>query len=121
MERTRIKYLKQSITITGLGGESFENICKVSERMSTFFKRYGKLEGSLEEDARVYCGTYSALEFNNRYLTPKYETDGSDILNIPTPVDPTGALAAVCGDHHVYTSENEVVYMKEINTDGKLR
>ncbi|PPQ97878.1 hypothetical protein CVT26_013050 [Gymnopilus dilepis] len=109
-------YMRQSITITGLGTEAFqtgyENAMKIFLAFSDSFP-----EGTLSGWDSTTFRTYPCIEFNARYFSRT--TAGVDkTLSIPfrTEVDPDGVLEKMVDDNFIHGTDNHVEYKWRIVT-----
>ncbi|KAI0788939.1 hypothetical protein BC629DRAFT_1288231, partial [Irpex lacteus] len=101
---------KQSVVITGLGGEQFEDCVRAIMAIHTQFAAQFPPDVLLpwapqNEDGHV------CLEFSNRYFSPI--SDPGAALEFDTSVDPQGILKNldVAGKH---TEDNKVLYYERV-------
>jgi hypothetical protein len=117
----RYKFLRQGVTITGLGTPTFEKAVEVAQEVYEVLKREfpeGQLEGWTASNFR---GHY-ALGISNRYFTPI--KDAKDMAHIPfdSVVDPRGILESMAKAGYIHSEENIVqYYTREIDEQGKHR
>ncbi|TFK60824.1 hypothetical protein BDN72DRAFT_778922 [Pluteus cervinus] len=101
--------LQQSVTLTGLGTESFESsieaLIKIHNVLSHEFPE-GKL--TAWQPATTGWTSGRGLTLTNRYFTNRSE--GSGMQNVPfsTDVDPKGVLTKMLNNKLIHTKENEV-------------
>jgi hypothetical protein len=115
------KYLRQSVTIMGLGMPSFGNAMKSTHKVFDLFQRQFS-EGQIELWHTSLYSTHDSIELSNCYLMPK--RDAPDMAHMPfsEDVDPQGILADMARSDYVHGEENEDSYYKcEIDTEGNRR
>ena len=116
-----MKFLRQGITITGLGTPTFERSVNAAKVIYEMFQRQypqGKLE-SWNPGTHRGCTT---LEMSNRYFTPK--RDAPDMEHIPFDklVDPFGVLETMIESGYTHGEENKVRYFaRETDEEGNER
>ena len=114
-----MKYLRQTVSITGMGNAAFDNTAVNLAQIHAIFKR--TIGNQLEEHAvhSDFKG-HKAIDASNRYFTPR---DGKrDIESIPlgSDVDPYGFLLKAAGNTYVHTKDNKVYYyQKGANKKGE--
>ncbi|RDB30758.1 hypothetical protein Hypma_005840 [Hypsizygus marmoreus] len=108
MSTTKYRYLRQSITISGLGTPTFEDALRSTTEIYGAFDRTFR-EGELESWGPS-GGESDALEASNRYLTPRRDAPGVTSVPFGEGVDPKHVLLAMAGNDHVHTEDNEVLY-----------
>ncbi|KAF8873003.1 hypothetical protein BD779DRAFT_1452340, partial [Infundibulicybe gibba] len=107
---TRYRYLRQGITITGLGSPTFEYAINAAVDISRMFDRQFP-EGKMEPwTAPTTDEGQSCIELSNRYFTPK--RDAPRMIHIPFPesVDPHGILERMTKGEYIHGEENVVEY-----------
>jgi hypothetical protein len=121
MSRTRYKYLRQGISITGLGGPSFDAaICAVQDIHEIF--RQGIYDGRLQDLSTTKYREHSALDLSNRYFTPKLEAPYMEHVPFDENVDPKGFLEEACRAGYVHGEDNVVrYYSRRVDEQGKTR
>ena len=115
----RYKFLRQGVTITGLGTPMFEKAAEAAQEVYEVLKREF-LEGQLESwTAGDFRGHY-ALGISNCYFTPA--KDAKNMVHIPfdSVVDLRGILANMAKAGYIHGEENVVqYYTREIDEQGK--
>ena len=117
----RYKYLRQGITLTGLGSPIFEDAVTAAQEIFEIFQRQFP-EGDVEAWTNAMHAEHLALDMSNRYFMPK--RDARNMLHIPFPieVDPRGILEDMTGTIYVHGEDNEVRYYKhQTNANGSKR
>jgi hypothetical protein len=120
MKRSR-GTMRQAVTLTGLGSESFEAALKGVEKVyMAFFNHLPDghllpLEGTTWNDVptiEAYC----------RYFTHRLSSPFIQEEPIPLNIDPEGVLQSLCDGEYTYTSDNVVDYKARIVQDnGTIR
>jgi hypothetical protein len=111
-QTNRIRFLRQSITLTGFGTATFEAGIKSLQAVHTFFDRHLP-EGKLDECTIIdQCDDHFGIHLTNRYFTTRRESDSQteQAIEFPTEVDPQGILTGLVSDQFVHTEQNEVKY-----------
>lgn len=118
MPTEKFKYLKQSITISGLDTPTFGSALDATVEIFGYFDRqFG--EGKLQSWSPA--GHTNNLHASNRYLTPRRDGSEDQSVAFGDLVDPKKILTSMQGDHYIHTEENQVLYyMRHTNTDGKM-
>ncbi|KAF7426243.1 hypothetical protein PC9H_008610 [Pleurotus ostreatus] len=115
----QLAHARQSITITGLGSKSFDNIVQNCCHMYTMFSRYtpnAKLQPVPEFISKYRdAGNGGAIESpaltaSSRFFTPIKQASGFDVVSINPELDPRGILGKVDATKWVHTEDNEVGY-----------
>jgi hypothetical protein len=108
----RIKYLRQGITLTGLGSPTFERAISAAQEVYGHFDRQFS-EGILES-WNDSPGDSSTLSVSNRYLTPLTEAGAQASIPFFKGVDPRNILQNMtrgdASNTYVHTEDNQVQY-----------
>lgn len=118
---SRYKYLRQSLTITGLGSPTFGEAIKSAHKVFDIFQRQFAEDQVESWHSPTYSGHHS-LNLSNRYLTPK--RDAQDMVHLPftDAVDPRGVLEDMAKSNYIHGEDNEVSYFKcQIDQEGNRR
>jgi hypothetical protein len=116
----RVKYLRQRVSITGMGNASFDHAAINLAKIQAIFKR--TIGNQLEEDpAYSDFNGYRALDTSNRYFTPRNDQSEKDgIFPLGVEVDPHGFLLQAAGGAYIHTADNKVNYFeKSVSKDGE--
>lgn len=111
----KYKFLRQSVTLSGLGTPTFENAMIAARDVHKRFDRHFA-EGTLEPWTELDAGdqTSLSLDISNRYFTPRGEAHGLNHKEFLPGVDPRGILSDLAkGDgitSYVHTEDNQVLY-----------
>ncbi|KAK2465448.1 hypothetical protein APHAL10511_002520 [Amanita phalloides] len=97
----RAKFLRQSVSLTGLGNPTFDAALRGILDVLTFFSGQvprDTLQGSLE-----FCpfGRYGSVDMANRYFTSVKDAVGEMNLPFRRDVDPQGILSRFAGANHI--------------------
>ncbi|KAI0083288.1 hypothetical protein BDY19DRAFT_900527, partial [Irpex rosettiformis] len=103
---------KQSLVLTGLGEEQFDNAVKAVIELHSRFASHLPAE-SLQSWSPIKDEDTLCLELSNRYFTPDYLSKEYDSIPIDESIDPLGILRtkAVRGKH---TEDNVVLYYERL-------
>ncbi|KAF8075764.1 hypothetical protein FPV67DRAFT_1407739 [Lyophyllum atratum] len=116
--RSKIKYLRQNITLSGLGTPTFRDAMRSTGEIFGLFDRQFN-EGFLQPWVATMdpSGGEDLLEASNRYLTPKRDASAASAVEFDHEVDPKGTLQAMAGNDHFHTDDNVVLYYKRRTED----
>ncbi|KAF9455429.1 hypothetical protein BDZ94DRAFT_1367666 [Collybia nuda] len=114
----RLKYVSQSIALTGLGSSlfqaCFDAVYDIHQCISQHFP-----ENSLEDLPQTSHEDYPEITASNRYFTPQHLALSEDLIPFKKCVDPQKILQyAAIGSAFVHTVENEVEYFELKVEDG---
>ncbi|KDR84705.1 hypothetical protein GALMADRAFT_53198, partial [Galerina marginata CBS 339.88] len=109
-------FMRQSVTLTGLGSTLFSQAIQNAQDIHQIFSRTFP-QGALEDWNSALFEGHPAIDMNNRFFTLRKQAITDEILPFSNEVDPHGILAAAMGidDQFVHTTENEVEYYELIN------
>lgn len=122
----RFKYLRQGISLTGLGTATFTNALDAAHEIHQQFDRQFE-EGVLERWSCSSADNASpCIDISNRYLTPAKEAGGTDETPFHKGVDPKGILQSMAnGDgsiSYMHTEDNQVRYFNmHRDTEGNRK
>lgn len=106
-------YLRQGVTLTGLGCEAFETavmgIVQVHDLIGSTMG-----EGMLEQWQPGDYLTHLAVNLSNRYFTPIRDCPCLQPIPLGDTVDPRGIMKQLAGPDLVHTQENKVNYYRHI-------
>lgn len=111
--------MKQSVRITGLGGDDFKRAIQGLAKLGAFMGE--NLEhGDIENWKSDRFRTWQALDISNRLFTLQNSEGDMSPVPFAVGVDPEGILASIAGDKWVHTEDNAVMYFKlGTRHDGK--
>jgi hypothetical protein len=115
----RLKYLRQSISLTGGGSATFSSALDAVQVIYRQFDRRFP-EGVL--DAWSTDSTLDSLDISNRYFTPLKNVSGLENVAFHKGVDPRNILRDMAKSDHIHTEDNYVAYFsmhKDINGQKK--
>ena len=109
MAPAQYKYLRQGLSITGLGSPTFEQALETAQSL------YAKFEcqlppGKLDNWGATMHEEHTALDISNRYLTPKKESPSATHIPFTKAIDPYGILEGMVKSEYVHGEDNEVYY-----------
>ena len=117
----RYRYLKQGVSVTGLGTPTFGRAVETAREIFERFERQFA-SGTLEGWDPVSHYGHSALNMTNRYLTPKKDAPDMEHIPFTKDVDPYGILENMAKSNYVHGEENDVLYYAlETDENGKGR
>ncbi|KAF8141119.1 hypothetical protein EV363DRAFT_1464591 [Boletus edulis] len=103
------RYLRQAVTLAGLGTSTFENAIETVRGAHTHLARnYSAGRGRM------------SLELSNRYLTSRHRQSTSPIVAFQRGVDPKNFLSRLASDQYDHLEENQVMYYKLNNECRKF-
>ncbi|KAF8874592.1 hypothetical protein BD779DRAFT_1408722, partial [Infundibulicybe gibba] len=113
VQASRYRFLKQGITITGLGSPTFERALNGARQLFGLFDCHFA-EGKLEPWGMGTHEDYTALEFGNRYFTLKKDAPGMVEVPFGPGVDSHGILKDMAKKGgYIHGEENVVVYFQQ--------
>jgi hypothetical protein len=108
-----VKYLRQSVTITGLQSSTFNKIIRTVAEIHAVFSRAVGTEKLEECQIITSYKRMSALDLSNRYFTPRQDVAEGDELFLSADIDPYGYLASAARAAALcHTEENAVQYFE---------
>ena len=107
---SRIRFLRQSVTLTGFSTSTFERGITALTEVQAFFDCH--LPANKIDECTIIdkCDHGLTIHLTNLYFTPKRETAAEEGVPFTMDVDPTGRLAALAGDQFVHVEQNVVRY-----------
>lgn len=118
---SNVRFLKQSVQITGFGNKTFENLTTDIARIQTIFKRAIGPQHQDETGLSQHDG-FTAIDASNRYFSLKTERNQNGECTIGDEVDPKGYLKKAAGHMFIHTEENQVHYFEMCeDIAGELR
>jgi hypothetical protein len=104
-----VRFLRQGITITGLGTPTFKRSADAAKEIYELFQhQYPK--GKLESWSPGTYRGFTTLEISNRYFTLKRDTPDMEHVPFDKLVDPFGILEGMIDTGYVHGEENRVRY-----------
>ena len=108
------KYLRQSVTITGLNVPNFTKAIENLVAIQNMFARHVKNE-DLDLWQPTTYNKYPSIELTNRYFTYRIDDPHSPSIPLGPDIDPTGRLAALAGGNLFHGEDNVVLYRTKLN------
>lgn len=117
---SRLIDLKQSVTVTGLGAQTFNNA--VAATLGLYQHFHTHLTGyNLRPWEPVQASDYLTLTFGNRYLTPAKYAVGELSKDLGEYIDPFNVLRPRLTTGQAHLQENVVEYWEqEITGHGEM-
>jgi len=121
-DTNRIRFLRQSVTLTGFGTETFEAGIKSLLSVHDYFDRHLP-KGKLTECTIIdQCDKHLGIHMTNRYFTNRRESRAAETVEFGTEVDPQGILAGLVSDQFLHTEQNEVKYYdRSVGKGGMIK
>ena len=124
---SRYKFLRQAITLSGLGSPTFKNALMAANEIYRRFDCQFS-EGTLDswDSSPVDDNECPCLSMSNRYLTPANEAQSLGAIPFDKGVDPRGILQNMAKGEgltvHVHTEDNRVQYFQtKRDTGGNVK
>ena len=114
-------FLRQSVSLSGLGSQSFSSAIEAIQEIHQMFGRTFAA-GTLEQwTPNEFEGT-QAIDVANRYFTPRHQATQDQITPFSPLVDPDSVLttAMECDGTYTHTIDNEVDYYELMNDSKGL-
>lgn len=111
-----IRYLRQSISITGLGSQAFEAVCSALPKVHARFSHYipaGKLQPLTAIER--YRDSLT-IEMSNCYLSTRRKDHNEVHIPFTKDIDPKGALSRAVGNQYICSKQNVIQYCKWLHT-----
>ncbi|KAK0488260.1 hypothetical protein EDD18DRAFT_1359525 [Armillaria luteobubalina] len=115
--RDKVIVLSQSITITGLGCASFDNVITMLQEIKLTTEREFKHSMLDKWTPSMYRG-FPVFTLSNRYFWTMKEGTQHEAVPFSNDVDPVGILQWLGNTDVVHTKDNAIQYFKA-NTDDK--
>lgn len=114
-------FLRQAITLSGLGSESFSRVVQGIQHIHGQFSRSFS-DGCLEEWVPNQFEGHEAIDAANRFFTPRTQAKSEEILAFNHLVDPDEILTTAMrqDDQFTHTMDNEVDYYECIYDNESL-
>ncbi|KDQ31985.1 hypothetical protein PLEOSDRAFT_1013960, partial [Pleurotus ostreatus PC15] len=104
----QLAHARQSITITGLGSKSFDNIVQNCRHMYTMF--IPEFISKYRDAGNGGAIESPALTASSCFFTPVKQASGFNVVSINPELDPHGILGKVDATKWVHTEDNKVGY-----------
>ncbi|KAL0960054.1 hypothetical protein HGRIS_011702 [Hohenbuehelia grisea] len=116
-----VQFLKQGLTIGGLGNEDFAKAIHNATELFAELERAGGRAKVTPSDGLVAEGPEPSMCISNRLFTPRKENPNGIAVVMDSEIDPDGNLQSMAGEEFFYGEENAVDYMeRKGGTDKKL-
>ncbi|KAK0216370.1 hypothetical protein IW262DRAFT_1464909 [Armillaria fumosa] len=120
-QKEKARFLSQTIRLTGLGSEGFEDTVQAIKMVQQMGEQEFK-EGELEDWKPSVMQGCMVVELSNRYFRPRTASNEEESVPFSTDVDPEGILGRLMQHKLMHTDNNIVSYFKgEIDDRGKKR
>ena len=118
----RVKFLRQSVTLTGFGTETFEKGIKALNEVHALFDRHIP-ENKLGECTIIdKCDEHLGIHLTNRYFTSRRESPTEPHIPFASDVDPMGYLANLVGGTYFQSEQNIVKhYNRSVGKGGLIK
>ena len=112
----QIRYLRQDISITGLGLEEFQDQVNSIPDITALFTRAVR-EDKIQPITMIgEQEGFTTLNASNRYFTARKEAQTAKELPFHQDIDPKGNLAKLIGTQFVHLEENNVSYYERVSS-----
>lgn len=111
------RYIKQSVTLTGLGSDVFDEMVSGIYDVAEFMGRQ-VLDGELKDWVPAHVDAHVAVQAGNRYFQWKDSPNAGKAVEFQPFVDPRGVLARMGGENFIHTEDNTVSYTDCHVVDG---
>ncbi|KAF8125100.1 hypothetical protein EV363DRAFT_1176464 [Boletus edulis] len=105
------RYLRQAVTLTGLGTSFFENAIETVRGAHTHLARNYPAGRVTPWKPEKFKGQ-GVLEISNRYLTSRHRQSSSPVVAFQRGVDPKNIISRLANDQYDHLEENQVRYYK---------
>jgi hypothetical protein len=121
-ESNRIRYLRQSVTLTGFGTPTFENGIKGLLQVHELFDRHVP-ENKLDECSIVdKCDDFLGVHLSNRYFSSWHENPTGAHIPFAPMVDPSGFLTSLVKTQYFHGEQNVVKYYnRSVDSRGVIK
>jgi hypothetical protein len=119
----RFKYLRQNVSLTGLGSATFSRALDAAQTIYGHFDRHFP-EGLLDSWSPTWSTNQGldSIDISNRYLTPSKDVSGLESLPFHKGVDPRNILLNMAQGEYIHTDDNYVGYFSmHRDTDGQRK
>ncbi|KAF8336134.1 hypothetical protein F5887DRAFT_920926 [Amanita rubescens] len=106
----QIKYLRQGVSLTGLGTPLFDSSIKAITDIYALFCRSVPREKLQPCSFIDHYGKYTGIEMSNRYFSPRKDFPTSKTIPFNSDTDPKGILTRAAGTTFIHTDHNVVTY-----------
>ncbi|KAM6495330.1 hypothetical protein JOM56_009953 [Amanita muscaria] len=118
----QVKYLRQSISLTGLGAPHFEASMKGLTNIFVLFSRFVPADKLQACSMMGKFGEHASMDSGNRYFTAKKDNPTERNIPFSTDVDPNRILERAAGSGYIHSEHNIVRYYERVETtDNKIR
>ena len=120
----RFKYLRQNISLTGLGSATFSSALDAAQMIYRHFDRHFP-EGLLDSWSPTWSTNQKGLDsidISNHYLTPLKDVSGLESLPFHKGVDPRNILLDMTKNDYIHIDDNYVEYFSiHRDTNGQKK
>ncbi|TFK58156.1 hypothetical protein BDN72DRAFT_721604, partial [Pluteus cervinus] len=118
--KTKMQFLTQSVTLSGLGTPTFdESVVALSEVYTVFSRQFPEGRMMPLQSSPSSFGSGSSLVLSNRYFTRRSEGPQMKSIPFPSTVDPRKILTRHLSSSLIHTEENDVQYFVRHSDMGK--
>jgi hypothetical protein len=118
----KYKFIRQGVTLVGLGTPTFTRALEAIENIYSHFDRHLQ-EGTLDKHSTTVRGDGVSDELSmwNRYFTPLREAKGTQAIPFLPGVDPSGILYNMAHEdnnyRYIHSEDNQVQYFTSHRDD----
>jgi hypothetical protein len=125
IERTndRVKYLRQGVSLTGLGTPTFE------AAINGILDVFSLFSGHVHRDKLKPCtflgryGDFTSIETSNRYFSSIKDSGPTEKhISFPSEIDPHGILSKFENSSYIHSGNNVVEYYERVMSEtGEMK
>jgi hypothetical protein len=113
-----LKYLRQSVAITGLGSEMFARNIRAINTVQAFFSREFQENALMDWTSTSFQNTES-IDVSNRYFISSRDASQLSPVELHPSIDPTGRLKLLASTDFIHTEDNQVQYYEACASSGR--
>ncbi|KAF8333312.1 hypothetical protein F5887DRAFT_1080341 [Amanita rubescens] len=117
----QLRYIRQSVALTGLGTEQFGLAIKSLTDIYAFFSRFVPIDKLQPNNIVDRYGEHASIECYNRYFSMRKDLPDSKPVPFGKDIDPKGILTRVAGTTYIHADINVVRYYERIESEGNLK
>ena len=112
----QIRYLRQSVTLTGLGTANFDSAIKSLIDIYAFFSRFVPMEKLQPNTIMDQYGEHPSIESYNRYFSLRKDLPHAKAVPFGNDIDPKGILTHAAGTTYIHADINVVRYYERVES-----
>jgi hypothetical protein len=117
--RRYLKYMRQSVAITGLGSHMFSKNIEAINTIQSLFSREFREHALIDWTPSTFQNMDS-IDISNRYFIDSRDSSQLSPVELHPSIDPTGRLKSLlASSDFIHTEENQVQYYDACPSSGK--